>query len=58
LMIDIDKFKSINDTYGHEAGDEVLKKVSSAIKSGTRTSDFAARYGGEEFVVVMTQTDL
>ncbi len=53
LMFDIDFFKKVNDTYGHEAGDIVLTKVASIIKSSTRSSDIAARYGGEEFVLML-----
>ena len=53
LLADIDHFKSINDTYGHDAGDSVLRDFSSRLKNGLRALDLAARYGGEEFVVVM-----
>jgi diguanylate cyclase (GGDEF)-like protein len=56
LMTDIDHFKKFNDTYGHQIGDEVLKKVASIIKERTRKSDIAARYGGEEFAVVLPET--
>lgn len=56
LMTDIDHFKKFNDTYGHQIGDEVLKKVASIIKSRARKSDIAARYGGEEFAVVLPET--
>lgn len=58
LMIDIDKFKKINDTYGHQTGDEVLKKVAATIKESIRAVDFVSRYGGEEFIVILSQTDL
>jgi diguanylate cyclase (GGDEF)-like protein len=58
LMIDADHFKLINDTYGHEAGDEVLKLLSNTIKSIIRITDIPARMGGEEFSVLMTETDL
>lgn len=51
-MIDIDNFKQINDTYGHDAGDIVLKKIASILKESIRKSDIAIRYGGEEFVIV------
>ncbi|WP_069999416.1 sensor domain-containing diguanylate cyclase [Cellulosilyticum sp. I15G10I2] len=51
VMIDLDNFKVINDTYGHPYGDAVLKKVSSIIKSGTRPNDIVARYGGEEMII-------
>lgn len=53
LMMDIDRFKQVNDTYGHPVGDEVLKEVSSRIKDSVRQFDMVARIGGEEFVVVM-----
>lgn len=56
LMIDIDFFKQINDTYGHQAGDAILKQVASRILDCVRTTDLLARYGGEEFVIVMHDT--
>jgi two-component system cell cycle response regulator len=56
LMIDIDHFKRVNDTYGHPFGDEVLRGVAQGISGGLRDSDMVARYGGEEFVVVMPDT--
>lgn len=52
LMLDIDFFKDYNDTFGHQAGDVVLKKVARALQKNTRKSDFVARYGGEEFVII------
>lgn len=59
LFIDIDHFKSFNDTYGHAAGDEVLTLVAERIAAGTRrATDMAARYGGEEFTVVLPDTTL
>ena len=54
LMIDIDHFKKYNDTYGHQAGDSVLKTVSGILKDNIREVDFAARYGGEEFAIILT----
>ncbi len=56
IVIDIDHFKRINDTYGHDAGDKVLRRVSELIRAGTRDTDIAARWGGEEFVVVLPDT--
>ena len=53
IMIDLDHFKQVNDTYGHEAGDEVLKALAITLAEQCRRGDFACRYGGEEFVVVM-----
>lgn len=57
LMIDLDHFKKVNDTYGHEAGDHVLKAIATTLSQETRRGDFACRYGGEEFVVVMPNID-
>ena len=56
VMCDVDHFKKINDTYGHQAGDEVLKKVVALLKQKIRTVDWIARYGGEEFVIVLPET--
>ena len=56
LMIDIDKFKSVNDKHGHASGDEVLHSVATAMAGVTRKADLLARYGGEEFCVVMPHT--
>lgn len=56
LMLDIDRFKTVNDSYGHAAGDSVLKELAQRIESQVRASDIAARYGGEEFVVLLPAT--
>ncbi len=56
IMIDLDHFKSINDTYGHMAGDKVLRDFAGLLKKYTRDTDIVARYGGEEFVVVLPET--
>jgi len=58
MMIDIDFFKQVNDTYGHIAGDSVLKAVSQIIHKTIRRSDEVFRYGGEEFVVILSNTEL
>ncbi len=57
-MIDIDNFKRINDTYGHDVGDEVLRKVADTLKSSTRKIDIIGRYGGEEFLAIFPHTPL
>ncbi len=57
LMVDIDHFKRVNDTYGHRAGDAVLRQVAERIRLATRISDIVARYGGEEFVLLLPETD-
>jgi diguanylate cyclase (GGDEF)-like protein len=56
-MIDIDFFKKVNDTYGHAAGDRVLKSLARLLKQRLRETDIVGRYGGEEFAVIMTDTD-
>jgi two-component system, cell cycle response regulator len=56
MFLDIDKFKRINDTHGHQTGDEVLRGIARVIQAQLRTSDTIARYGGEEFVVLLPQT--
>ncbi|MBV7276315.1 GGDEF domain-containing protein [Clostridium sp. PL3] len=53
LIIDLDNFKAINDTYGHIAGDEILKQLSNVIKRNIKATDIAARWGGDEFVVTL-----
>jgi two-component system cell cycle response regulator len=58
LVMDIDRFKSINDSYGHDAGDEVLREFSMRVRAQTRGIDLVARFGGEEIVVVMPDTPL
>ena len=58
LMLDIDHFKRVNDTWGHAAGDVVLQELAQRIESQVRASDVAARYGGEEFVVLLPRTDV
>ncbi len=58
MIIDIDNFKAINDTYGHLAGDEVLKAISSALKNSVRKQDIVSRWGGEEFFIMLPDTDL
>ncbi len=57
VLLDIDHFKKVNDTYGHQSGDEVLKHVASLLAGQVRTVDRVARYGGEEFAILMIETD-
>ncbi|MEM9169572.1 MAG: PleD family two-component system response regulator [Pseudomonadota bacterium] len=57
MVLDIDHFKSVNDTYGHDAGDRVIQEFSERIRSSIRSVDLACRYGGEEFLVAMPDTD-
>lgn len=54
LIVDVDKFKLVNDGYGHEVGDQVLKKVAAFLKDGFRATDYPARIGGDEFAVILT----
>jgi two-component system, cell cycle response regulator len=58
LILDIDYFKAINDNYGHDAGDDVLREFATRVRKSIRGIDLACRYGGEEFVVVMPETDV
>jgi diguanylate cyclase (GGDEF)-like protein/PAS domain S-box-containing protein len=58
LMIDLDHFKSFNDTYGHDAGDAVLREIGVSLTKGIRAEDFVCRFGGEEFVVILPTADL
>lgn len=58
MLVDIDHFKSINDTHGHQAGDRILKAMTRKMKAAVRGSDFVARYGGEEFAVVLIRAPL
>jgi diguanylate cyclase (GGDEF)-like protein len=58
MMLDVDYFKKVNDTYGHSAGDEVLKLVSDVIKNEIREYDIACRFGGEEFFIILPQTNI
>lgn len=58
VLLDIDHFKRINDTYGHAAGDQVLQETASLLMSNTRQADFVGRYGGEEFLIILPRTDI
>lgn len=58
LMLDIDKFKAINDEYGHMVGDDVLEKVGTLLRKKVRGTDSVGRYGGDEFIVILIKTEL
>jgi len=57
LMIDVDHFKAVNDTYGHPVGDRVLRRVANSISKAVRPGDMVVRYGGEEFLVLLSGVD-
>jgi len=58
IMLDIDKFKNVNDTYGHQVGDEVIIALSDILKKYTRQSDIICRFGGEEFIILLPETKI
>jgi diguanylate cyclase (GGDEF)-like protein len=58
VMVDIDLFKKVNDTFGHTEGDRVLSQISSLLKSSVRKKDTVARYGGEEFILILPEAGL
>jgi diguanylate cyclase (GGDEF)-like protein len=58
IMMDLDGFKAVNDTYGHTVGDDVLRMVFSQMAQGVRTTDFLARYGGDELTLILSQTEM
>jgi diguanylate cyclase (GGDEF)-like protein len=57
LLFDVDKFKQINDTYGHEMGDRLLQRVATTLRDSFRSQDYVCRIGGDEFAVIMVHTD-
>ena len=58
ILFDIDNFKYVNDTFGHQIGDEVLKEISRLLTNSIRETDISVRWGGEEFLILLPQTDL
>jgi diguanylate cyclase (GGDEF)-like protein len=58
VMMDLDGFKDINDTYGHSTGDDILRLVFNQMSRGVRNTDFLARYGGDELTLILTQADM
>ena len=58
IMLDIDHFKKVNDTYGHGVGDEVIKNVANILQAGLREKEYVGRYGGEEFCVLLPNTEM
>jgi len=58
IMIDVDNFKSVNDSFGHQAGDRVLRELSGCLKRSVRQTDIVARYGGDEFAILLPETDM
>ncbi len=58
IMFDLDHFKVVNDTYGHQAGDQVLREIGKLVTKNARANDIAARYGGEEFAIILPETNL
>jgi diguanylate cyclase len=58
LLMDVDHFKRVNDTHGHDVGDQVLRQVAGLLAVSARSTDFVARFGGEEFLAILPDTDL